>query len=383
MKWTLLVPGALLPDHAPRELADAIRAPDLARRLATAREAPSLRAAEHCTGAAHVSWLAHALQLGDNPPATAAYAWRSLAPGALFGLEASEAGTDDAPWIAQCEPVHIEVGRDRLVLSDLAAAPLEDAEAVELIDLANEAARARSAEDANPRGWRFERRAGRWFLLAQRPLEVQGWPLDAVRHGSIRDRQPSGADARALRVLANDVQMSWHECAANDAREARGLPAANGLWIHGGGSWQPVAPAGLCLLRVADAPDEADALRGWLLAGAGRDREVHDPAAWCLSLCRELFDAFARRDWQEWLARLPACEARIEYEIREASQRETPAIELVLCGAREARSFTVPLHGTRTTRRPAVDGWRRWPLLRGAAARADAAGLRRRLFELE
>src|SRR5262249_30087902 len=50
----------------------------------------------------------------------------------------------------------------------------------------------------------------------------------------------SGERSRAWMKLQNEVQMAWFEHPVNEAREARGLPAVNSIWLHAQGVAQPV-----------------------------------------------------------------------------------------------------------------------------------------------
>lgn len=46
---------------------------------------------------------------------------------------------------------------------------------------------------------------------------------------------PQGADGRPWRVLLNEVQVLLHQHPLNAARQARGLPPVNSVWLWGGG----------------------------------------------------------------------------------------------------------------------------------------------------
>lgn len=72
-----------------------------------------------------------------------------------------------------------------------------------------------------------------WFAAAQPELELHthAWTMAAGRN--VDAYLPSGPDARRWRRLLTEVQMTWFEHPVNRAREARGEPAANMLWIDG------------------------------------------------------------------------------------------------------------------------------------------------------
>jgi hypothetical protein len=65
---------------------------------------------------------------------------------------------------------------------------------------------------------------------------------------------PSGADGGWLRRLMTEVQMLLQDHPLNAAREARGDPPVNGLWLWGsGGDPLPALPGSLPVLASADA----------------------------------------------------------------------------------------------------------------------------------
>ncbi len=365
MKWTLLVPGALLPAGLAPEIARAMKAPRLARRLGAAQARPSHRAPERSAGAAHWSWLAHALGL-DDPPVTAPYAWRALA---LGGADAGRDAATDATeplWIAHADPVHMAIARDHMVLSDLGEEPLQGAEADALLELANEAAASARAAGTGL-DVQFTIRAGHWFLCSAAPLAVQTDSLDAVLGRSVQEHLPTGAHARALRVLCNEIQMLWHASAVQAAREQRGARPVNALWIHGGGSWQALPPRGLAAVAAAAPAIEAAVLQGWHQAGAGQCPPGTPAPQWTLALDGQLFGPHARQDWEQWLARVPSWEQRLEDEIERARAGGAGELELVLGGATQSRTWAIRLRSS----------WRQapaWGRALGLGRRAAALG---------
>jgi hypothetical protein len=345
MSWTLLVPGALLPAALAPEITRALRAPRLAEHLAAARPAAVQAAAERHAGAAHLSWLAQRYGLPEDLPA-APYAWRA----------ADRDGPAAQPaWVAFCEPVHVLVGRERLRLLALAPEALQPDEDAALLALANEAAAGSAAL-----GLRFERRGGRWYAGASAPLRLDTWPLEAVLGRSLAERQPGGAQARAWRVLSNEIQMMWHASAVNEAREARGARTANALWLHGGGAWRALPAHGLDWLRTDALPGLDGVLQGWHAAGAST------AAVGGLAVHGGLFAAWASQDWDAWLAAVPAWEGFLEQELARARAAGAGQIELVLGGTEQTRSLRLPLR---------APWWQRW------RPAGEGAGLAQRLAE--
>ena len=176
---------------------------------------------------------------------------------------------------ARADPVHLRLLRDRMVIVPAAAFALSQEEAAALCDTLNaHFAGKLELEPASPERW-IARLAAPLALDDASPLEVAGRAL-----------APGKADA-----LLTEIQMVLHEHPVNEAREARGEPAVNSLWLWGAGSaprglegpWQSIAsdePAGLGLARAAGLrsrplPESAEA---WLdrLPEEGRQLAVLD-----------------------------------------------------------------------------------------------------------
>jgi len=167
-----------------------------------------------------------------------------LAAGALTLLGAGVA-PGDATWI-RADPVHMQVMRDRVLLapaSGFVIAP-EDADAL------------CAAVNRHFAGT-IELRAldaSRWCARRAGELEVGDEP----------PREMAGREAtqRAGDALLTEIQMLLHAHPVNEAREARGEPAVNSLWLWGSGRlpgkaqsrWQSVSsedPLALGLARLA------------------------------------------------------------------------------------------------------------------------------------
>ncbi len=341
MKWTLVAPGSLLPPALAPGLVQAMRAPRLAKWLAAARPLATLRARERSAGAAHWSWLARAFGLDEDPPITGPYAWH---------------GDDEAPapgpWIAQCEPVHLALARDHFVVHDLGAAPLDGAETTQLLALANEALQAPAVRAALPPGAnaRFALRGTAWFLLSDQALALQTVALDAALGQSAQERMPSGAAARGWRILDNEIQMLWHASEVAAAREQREAPAANALWIHGGGIWRPLPASSISAstsgFRVADDSADAAVLQGWMRASAARDcagAAATAGAGNTISVYRGLFVPFACQAWESWLEAIGEFEERVAQDMARAREQGASQLDLVLCGSLHTRTLRLPL----------------------------------------
>ena len=125
-----------------------------------------------------------------------------------------------------------------------------------------------SALPLDPARWRL------WLPADASPPSISP---EAVSGRPLADWWPGGDAMRAWRRLANEIQMTWHEHPVNEAREERGLPPINGLWLYGGGKgWRPRKPE--TGLRVIDS----------------------------------LIEPFAYGSWGDWVAALPALCATVQ-----------------------------------------------------------------------
>jgi hypothetical protein len=179
------------------------------------------------------AWLQEAFALDDE---------ERLAAGAL-----TIAGCGGEPgehcW-ARADPVHLRLMRDRLIVVPSAAFSLSREEADALVDALNRHFGERLPVTAvEPERWcaRLERD---FAFNAAPPLDVAGRDVDVtLRIG--------GEAGKRWRTLLNEVQMLLHAHPVNEAREARGEPAVNSLWLWGVGSaprvpaskWQSVTAA--------------------------------------------------------------------------------------------------------------------------------------------
>jgi hypothetical protein len=121
--------------------------------------------------------------------------------------------------------------------------------------------------------------SSRWCARLEREIEVGDEPALGMA-----GREP---EQRAGDVLLTEIQMLLHGHAVNEAREARGEPAVNSLWLWGAGRlpaptqcrWSSVTagdPLALGLARLAGAsasklPSNATA---WLSQSAGDGRHL-------------------------------------------------------------------------------------------------------------
>lgn len=198
-------------------------------------------------------WLGHAFGLVDDmPPA-----------GALGALACGLApGTDD--WV-RADPVHLHASQEGVRLLPAEGFALPAAEADSLVAALN----AHFADDFTLHALR----PGAWAMQLRRDMEVRGRaPIEIAGRG-IHAALPD----RRVHALMNEIQMALHQHPVNAAREARGDPAVNGLWLWGSGRLQerPVAPwasvsadnlvaLGLARQANVDARAPGDGAAAWL-----------------------------------------------------------------------------------------------------------------------
>jgi hypothetical protein len=301
MPVTLLLPGLRIPSDVAAAILTDVKAPVLRSMFGRAvRGALSQHQA-----APHRDWLA---QHVDARVATGGAPYAFAALGGRVDVDATV-------WYA--DPIHIEVARDRLIALPVAPPPA-DQEAAALLAAAD--AIAASA------GARFERAGGRWFMHAPSDWRLDTPPVEAVWGTSLHDRLPTGAAAAQWSRLLNEIQMAWHVHPVNTARESRGEPTINGVWLHGGAVWAAMPP-----LRYAAVASDAPELTGAALA-AGTPTLARD-APWpdgTLALWSDALQPRALHDWPAWQAAVQAIDTRL------ADRPRSLPIDFIVSGQRSA-----------------------------------------------
>ena len=146
-------------------------------------------------------------------------------PVAPYGLLGDGGAPGDHYWL-RADPVQLIVDRDRLVLGDAVRLSREEAESLA------------AALDAHFAGEMaiHPMRPDRWYARLPAAPDLVTVAPSRARGASVEPNLPGGADARRFRALVNEAQMLLHEHPVNAAREARGEPPANSLWLWGGGT---------------------------------------------------------------------------------------------------------------------------------------------------
>jgi hypothetical protein len=258
------------------------------------------------------SWLQQAFGLQGRP----------FAAGALTLLAADGEPADDC-WV-RADPVHLRLARDRLIVVPDAAFALSREEADALVEALNRhfgGALALRVIDARHWCARLEEDLA---LEAPSALECAGRDVDLTA------RIGGEAGKRWSRAL-NEAQMLLHSHPVNQAREARGDPPVNSLWLWGAGrmprdakgGWQSVSaadPLPLGLAKAAGAQPRALPLSAqeWLARAPqeGRHLVVLEALRAPLALgqeaeYRECIDLLEKRWFAPLLAALRAGRAGI------------------------------------------------------------------------
>lgn len=291
---------------------------------------------------------------GDTPSVTRDASWSAAnddAPLAPYMLLADGGEPRDAIW-ACVEPVHIQVAHDHLVLIDPQTLELSTDDAAKLLAIAQPLIKELGVELAAPTPLR-------WYLSSEQlgalagaaPLRAAGRNIEIWLPREV----PTGQRSRAWMKLQNEVQMAWFEHPVNQARQARGLPAVNSIWLHAQGRMTPVsrpfervlshaaATRGLALASGAllSAPPESFArLRQQPDDGAGASpaRRLSDPAQHhnaagaTLVELGQLSAPFVQQDWPRFRATFAALERDWFAPALAALQRgELSQLALTLC----------------------------------------------------
>lgn len=320
MRYVVVVPGALLPAAIAPAVSARLEHGPFARRLARGRSQVVTPSASD--GAPHLAWLWSRFG-GRGTPVTAPYAWRALDRHRAAALSATA-----ALWHA--DPVHFALARDHVLVTALTDAP-PDRDETEA--LASQAAAA-AAECGAALHVCDE---GDWFIAFDPPWSIEAVPLTGALGRSAYELMPSGADAARWRKLLTEIQMRWHTLPLNAKREAEGRPTINGLWLHGGGAWQPLRERPFVAV-VADDP----VMQGWAMASgatvvdaAGADDVA--PVGDVLAYFPALAAAHAAQDWDGWVLGFERLGAVLEARVKRAFARGFERVELALAGRHRLR----------------------------------------------
>ena len=262
------------------------------------------------------------------------------APLAPYMLLADGGTPGDAVW-ACVQPVHVRIAHDHLVLIDPASLELSEDEAMKLLAVAKPLVEELGVRIEAPRPTRWYLSSDMFGALAgASPLRASGRNIEIW----LPHEAHTGQRSRAWMKLQNEVQMAWFEHPVNEAREARGLPAVNSIWMHAQGAAQAVkspfarvlsdaaATRGLALAAGVEAGPPPSSF-GALQANADGATLVElDPFS----------SPFIEQDWARWHAALNTLERDWFAPALAALQAgRIGELGLTLCGDTGSSTLTV------------------------------------------
>jgi hypothetical protein len=152
-----------------------------------------------------------------------------IAPTLLLGQ--TNQAINPHEYIACLQPVHLHATRDHLILMGQDQIDLTAEESALLLKTALPLIEEDFQSKVLFQGQYY------WFIPAGPFTSLSTHSIDQAHGRNIdwwmpRDSNESGI-ARRWRKLQNEIQMLWHIDPVNEARQQRGLPSINSLWISG------------------------------------------------------------------------------------------------------------------------------------------------------
>lgn len=284
---TLALPFALPPAELAPDLIRVLQAPALAALLSRHSNLQHSIFDNDSRVLPHEAWLTHALGLASAPDQAGPGAPLATAcmRGCGLGTQASQ-----GHWF-MLQPAHVQISRTHMLLTDLRALQLSEADSRALYDLARP-----YFEEVGKT--LLHGAPGLWFMRADDWTGLNTASPDATTTQSMTDWLPEGEHARDFRRLQNEVQMLWHEHPVNAARQARGLQPINACWLWGGAG--PAAPSGS--VAIGDGTPWMEAL------SAGQPTAQQSIAQPGTVILAGLIAAAQVGDWADWLAQMQRLE---------------------------------------------------------------------------
>ncbi len=175
----------------------------------------------------------------------------------LFGLDPAKAlpvaaltllmdgGDPREGWWLRADPVHLLADLHQIVAREARHLAISAAEAKALADVFN---RHFQAEGLSLQALHPER----WYLRLDQDPGIRTYPLEQAAGRNIAPLLPHGPHSQYWRSLLTEAQMLFHDAAVNQARQDRGLPSINSLWLWGGGPLPKRAAAPVASVYAAD-----------------------------------------------------------------------------------------------------------------------------------
>ena len=303
MNLHLLIPSLFWPGDALPEIYRDLPLPALetllAKSLCTGNESQGVEA-----------WLCRAFGVAKQQD------W-PVAPLTLQADSAGQVTAENHYWL-RADPVHLRLEHNQIVLADSQIFRITSEETNQLADLLNRhfatdncALPSHHPEPARQELVFLPLTPDRWYLRVAETPALQTHALSAAAGQDIHALLPSGTDSVRWQGLFNEVQMLLHEHPLNQAREARGELAINGIWLWGGGTmpqslncpynqvWSNAAlPRSLALAHATDHAALPSTATAWYQsAAAGNHLAVLD----MLHMKTQYDDAYG---WRESLKKL-------------------------------------------------------------------------------
>jgi hypothetical protein len=341
----LLIPFALPSAAAASTALAGLATPALDKLVARATAGETVIGEDFQRTLPHERWVAKHFGAAGSGTTSAQSAPDDEAPLAPYMLLADGGTPGDARW-ACVQPVHVRIAHDHLVLIDPASLELDDADAAALYAAAKPLIEELGVrvEAPVPTRWYF---SGDAFgtLAAASPLRASGRNIEIW----LPHEAGSGQRSRAWMKVQNEVQMAWFEHPVNEAREARGLPAVNSIWLHAQGTLRPVrspfarvrsdaaATRGLAMaasVPVGAVPASFAAWAAWDEHGGPEARPVPNGEAAATLVEIDPFSApFIQQDWGRWNAAFAALEHDwLAPALAALGAGQLGALGLTLCG---------------------------------------------------
>lgn len=281
----LLIPCAGTLSEAGRAATRSLALPGLSRLLARSQRPQRNPGDEYSRTPAHERALATAIGWEGRDGCWPWAAQQAMTDGIDVG---------DLAW-GLLTPVHQHAGSEQVSLLDPAELQLDETASRALLDTVRDLFESEGFAVA----WGAPLR---WYIAHPMLDDLATASLDRVIGRNVDTWLPDQPQARLLRRLQMEVQMTMHTCALNEEREARGLLPVNATWLSGCG-----------VLQAARRPSPRV------------DDRLREPAL--------------NEDWAAWQAAWQALDAGpITDLLRQLEQGEP--IALTLCGERHADLFT-------------------------------------------
>lgn len=143
----------------------------------------------------------------------------------IAAISAAYDGLQQGNWL-RADPVNLRLQRDQLLLSGVL--PSMD-EAQQFCVSLNEYFAGHGMAFVAPH-------PQRWYLRLDVPPNIRTVPLPELFGCNIRGDLPKGEEAAHWHKVFNEIQMLLYAHPVNDAREARGEPTINSVWLWGEGN---------------------------------------------------------------------------------------------------------------------------------------------------